>query len=128
MGLGRIAERELAIDSQSQLPLRDPGEHFPGAPEQLIALRRVMREARACQIHTILRQTRWIERRHRPAGLSEEREKAAPPHAVQTFIERRLADRVVNNVYAAAVCQTKCLRLEVALLVIDDVVGPGLAC
>src|SRR5205814_1571269 len=69
MRLGGLAEREDAIDSYSQLPLRDPSEDFASAPEELVAVGGVVREARTREVDPILRQARWIEGRHRPARL-----------------------------------------------------------
>src|SRR5436190_8560168 len=114
-----IAEQDLAIASESQFPLRDPGEHLARPPQQLVALRRVMREARTRQVDAVLREARRIEGRDRPARLTEKREKASPRHAVQALIERRLADGVVDDVHSAAIREAKRLRFEVALRVVD---------
>src|ERR1700674_4484513 len=99
-----VAERQLAIDAQPKTTLPDPGEHLAGAPQKLLPIDDVVQEGRTCQERALLRQTQGIERRHRSARLTEEHEHAAACDAVETLVERRLADGVVHDVdsFAAA--------------------------
>src|SRR5437588_5824575 len=105
MRLGGIAERDLAIDSQSQFPLRDPREDIALAPQKLFALSRVVGETRTREIRAVFREARGIEQRNRTARLSEKREQAAAHHTIEALIECRLPDRVVDDIHALSTGQ-----------------------
>src|SRR5690349_25173798 len=104
MGFRRIAERNLAIDAQFEFAFANPSKNVAGAPGELIALGGVVRETRARQENAVLRQSRRVERRDGTARLTEQREQSAARDAIDAFLERGLADRVVDDVHAFAVC------------------------
>ena len=68
-----------------------------------------------------------IERRHRAARLPEQHQHAARRQAIQALVERRLADRIVDDLNALAAGDPLDLFLEVLARVEHDVVGARLA-
>ena len=107
---------------------RDVLEHVADAPEQFLTVEQVVGQARARQEQRAARvEDRRIEGRHRAARLAEERHRAARAQHAQALVERRLADRIVDDVDAAAVGEPLHFDLEVLRRVEDGLVGAEVA-
>src|SRR5438093_4696525 len=94
----RVAQGELAIDRHRELSFREETEDVARAPEQLLARRRIVTQARPGQEERSFRiEDVGIERRHRPARLSEKHHEAQRLQAVQAPVEGIAPDRVVYH-------------------------------
>src|SRR5205807_7352282 len=108
---------------EAQLAVADPAEYVARAREQLVARRDVVDEARARQEQRALRvQHLWIERADRAARLAVEHHQPAERETVEPLVERRPADRIVDDLHALAGGQPLPLGLEVLLRVEDGLV------
>src|SRR5207302_10908931 len=97
------------------------------AAEQLFARDGVVPERGTGEEEAILRQAAGIERRHRPAGLTEQRQRRAQAAAIEALVERRAADGVIDGVTSLPARLRHHDRFEIILRVIDDDVASSLA-
>src|SRR5947199_2809633 len=128
MRVGRVLEGELELGAEPELAVADPAEQLLRALEQLGARDDVMVEARAGQEQRALRvEGLRIEGTDRAARLAVERHHPARRQAVEALVERRLTDRVVDDLQPLAVREPLHLGLEILLRVENDVRGSSLA-
>src|SRR5262245_38165610 len=123
--LGRLGERESRTDADLELSSLNPAEDVPGTPHELLTCRHVMEEARAREEERALGvQHLRIELAHWSAGRPVEHHVATRREAVEAFLERVVADRVVDDLEPLATGEPLHLGLEILARVEDDVVRP----
>src|SRR5262249_26516768 len=128
MGVGRALQGELELGAELELAVADPAQELVRALEELGARDDVVVEARAGQEQRALRvENLRIERANRPARLAVERHHAARRQAVESLVERRLTDRVIDDLQPLAVREALHLGLEILLRVKNHVRGSSLA-
>src|SRR5437762_3485807 len=101
MRVRRLRERERLADVQLELALAHEREAPLGALARL--LREVARDRRhheAAHLLRLRRERRDVERIGRPAGAAVQDEMAERAETAQPFLERRLADRVEDEIDA----------------------------
>jgi hypothetical protein len=128
MRVGRVLQGELELGVELELAVADPAQELVRALEQLGARDDVVVEARAGQEQRALRaEDLRIEGADRAARLAVERHHAARRQAVKALVERRLTDRVVDDLQPLAVREALHLGLEILLRVENDVRGSSFA-
>ncbi len=124
MRVGRLLQREGAIDARLDLPVGDPAEQVAGAALQLVALGHVVEQGRAGEVQRpVPVELLGIERIHRSARLPVEHHRPAPPEAAEAVPEGRPADPVVDDVHPPPLGHVLHRLGEVLLGVDDHVVG-----
>ncbi len=120
----RILGADSGLDDTRLQPVHDLRPAFPS----LFSRGRVMKQRWPREEdRALLHQHDRVDARRRPARPAEQHHHAAHPQAVQAFLERGLADRVIDDVDAASAGQALDLGFEVGLRVEDHVVGAGVA-
>src|ERR1035438_2407449 len=128
MGFGRLGERIHAVHANPQLAGCDPAQHVARAPQEFLAGRQMVRQARPGEEERTLGvQDVGIEGRNRAAGLPEKRQHAAGAQRAQTLGKGGGAHRVVHHVDAASTGEPAYFGLEILVRVKDDFIGAGLS-
>src|SRR5262249_11165699 len=126
--IGRVLQRELELGAELELAVPDPAQELVRALEQLGPRDDVMIEGRASHEQRSLgiehSQIEWPDG---AARLAVERHHPPRRQAVESLVERRLPDRIVDDLKPLAVGEPFHLGLEVLLRVEDHVRGPSLA-
>src|SRR5207245_24250 len=93
-----LRQRELTVDADLQPARLEPAQHLARPREQLGTRRDVVHHRRPGEKQrTLLAQHLRVERSHRAARLAVQHHHAPPREAVQTLIEGRLTDGVVDH-------------------------------
>ena len=128
MRFGGVFQRELELGPQPQLAGGNPAEEIARALLKLLARRDVVGQRGPRQKErAFLAEQLGIEWRDGAARLSEEHQHAARRQAVQALGERRLADRIVDDLNPFAAGDLLDRFLEILAGVEDDVIGACVA-
>jgi hypothetical protein len=102
-------------------PLGEPDNSFPIRSES--RERRFGEEYRA-----LLRELADVQRRHRPAGLSDAHKHSERSEAAKRFLESVGSDRVIDHVDAPPPGELSRFRFEILVTQHDDVLAAGIRC
>ena len=104
MRVGGVSQGETLADAQIQLTITDPTQHIASSLQQRFAGRDIMGHGRPRQkkrpLYIEYSGINWF---HGPARLSEKNQVTQRPEHIQTLVESRFADRIIDDVYTSAI-------------------------